>query len=396
MEPYVLPDLLTTAAGEPVESVHAWEQQRRPEILELFSRNVYGRTPATRVVIEYERGLTRSALDGAAVVREAVAQFGDPPSRITVPILIYLPAGLDRPAPAFLALNFWGNHEVAHDPAITLSTSWMRPVEQMGIVDNRATESSRGVMARRWPLRRILERGYAVATAHYGDFCLDLDDGYSSGAHRLFGTTGPERRPDQWAAIGAWAWGMSAVLDCMSFEPDVDQTAVIALGHSRLGKTALWAAAQDERFAMAVSNGSGCGGASLFRHTLGERLHVLSRIRPYWFCPAFAGYELREHDLPVDQHMLIAAIAPRPVYVASAAGDKWADPRGEYLAALHASRAYGLYGKQGLAGAEFPELDQVVIGDLSYHCRSGKHDLTGYDWERFMDAADLALPTVRR
>ena len=358
---YTLPDPLVMANGEPIADAATWTQKRRPEILQLFKTHVYGEMPGPLADARWEITEDGQALAGRARRRQIRVHFAaDGPC---MDILLYIPTGTQGPVRTFLGLNFFGNHTVLRDPNIHLNPNWMRPERKNGIVDNRATPDSRGCLSHRWPVANIIARGYALATVYSGDLDPDYDDGYHNGVHPLFYKEGQTRPgPDQWGTIGAWAWGLSRAMDYLQSDADIGDVAV--LGLSRLGKTSLWAGACDPRFALVISNESGCGGAALSRRCYGETIRHINERFPHWFCDNFHRYNDAEDDLPLDQHLLLALIAPRPLYVASAVEDRWCDPRGEFLAARAADPVYRLLG-----------------------C----HDLTAYDWAQYLDFADLHL-----
>lgn len=386
--PYTLPDPLTTDAGKPVKNVKEWETVRRPEILALFQENVYGKTPETKVPVRVVvNSVDNNALNGSAIRKQISLYLGEKEST-KMDILLYLPAKIKKPVPVFLGLNFEGNHSINADPGITLSTRWMRYDKVRGIVNHFSTEASRGVQAGRWNVEEILARGYGVATVYQGDIELDRVARSAEDVHNLF----PKPGPGDWGSIGAWSWGLSRALDYLITDKDVDGKRVAVLGHSRLGKAALWAGALDKRFALVISNNSGEGGASLYRRNYGERIADLTKAVPYWFCENFKGFTGHEDALPVDAHELIALIAPRPIYVASAVEDTWADPKGEFLSLYHAGPVYKLYGKKGLESDQQPGVGEPVgSGSLGYHVREGVHNVTLFDWQQYLNFADLHL-----
>lgn len=400
-DPYGLPQPLISEDGTPIVTARQWHDLRRPEILQLFAEQVYGRTPDDPFQVEYvdleEDG---TALDGTATRKQVRMRFSTRIGSLVAELLLYLPNQVTEPKPVFVGLNFRGNHTVSTDPAIWLPAS---------DPDNRF---ERGNRANRWPVEEIIARGYGLATLYYNDIDPDdRGDDHQNGIHRLFCLNGQSRpAPDEWGAIGAWAWGLSRVLDFLLTDSDIDPGRIAVMGHSRLGKTSLWAGARDERFALVVSNNSGTVGASLSRregepdvacpdpiviNACKEPLRFVSGAFPHWFADNFDQYRDNPSQIPVDQHQLIALMAPRPVYIASAEEDTWADPLGEFEGGLYASPVYELLGEEGMGVHEQPPINTPVQSIIGYHIRDGVHDVTLYDWQRYMDFADIHLGANR-
>jgi hypothetical protein len=386
-----LPDPLVLEDGSAVTDAAGWAR-RRSEILELFRAHVYGRSPAPPSTLHFEvADESPAALGGRATRRQVRIRLGERPDAPSLDLLLYVPRR-QQPVAAFLALNFAGNHTIHSDPDVRLARSWVPDDPASGVEGNRAAEASRGRNASRWAVEAIIERGYALATAYYGDIDPDYDDGFRNGVHTLGFGAEPPPPGERWGSIAAWAWGLSRALDYLELDADVDASRVAVMGHSRLGKAALWAGAEDERFALVVSNESGCGGAALSRRRVGETVAKINDRFPHWFADNFTRYDDSEDELPVDQHMLLALVAPRPLYVASATLDEWADPLGEFLSCVHASPVYELLGQPGLRATRQPEPDTpIAAGRIGYHLRTGRHDVTAFDWQAFLDFADRQL-----
>lgn len=379
---YTLPDPLTLRNGEPVRDAATWQQKRRPEIVQLFETQMFGRTPARQPKVTFELvSIDQAALGGKAIRKEVSIRIEGKAMRM----LLYLPAGAPGPIPVFVGLNFQGNHAIHADPGITLGDSWIVDPQTKARVKQRATVKTRGAAASRWPVEKILAKGFGLATIHYYDIEPDFDGGMPHGIRSLFIQPGRKTSAaDEWAAIGAWAWGLSRAVDYLETDKAVDAKRIALIGHSRLGKAALWAGAMDQRFAIVISNDSGEGGAAISRRQYGETVADLNTRFPHWFCANYQQYSGKEDTLPFDSHMLLALIAPRPLYVASALEDQWADPRGEFQAAVAAGPVYQLFGKKGVGTDRMPEIHQPVGGAIRYHIRAGKHDVTDYDWDQFL------------
>ena len=419
---FAMPDALVTFDGRIVNTPELWNDVRRPELLAAFAEEMYGKIPLLPHV--NERGVISMTVlekvdadyvfDGKAIRWQIRVRFmwgpGEPrpsgppsPMREDDPkiyILIYTPTNVEGPIPAFLGLNFQGNHTVDNDPGILLNDRiWNTTTREYAP----ATEERRGNQRDRWQIEKVIDRGYATITAYYQDIEPDFNGGHIHGFRRYFVQQG---EPSEGNTIATWAWGLSLIYNIVTgwdegmerrgssefLRLNIDPNRIILHGHSRLGKAALWAGAVDERFAMVISNNSGCGGAALTRREFGETVHRINTSFPHWFNENFKKYNHDVNSLPFDQHELIALIAPRPVYIASAVEDQWADPRGEFLSALHADPVYRLLGTDGFAGVtEMPGVNQPVGGTIGYHIRTGVHDVTAYDWEQWLDFADKHL-----
>ena len=382
---YTLPDPLNFNNGLKVSSKDDWTK-RRAELYSIFEHEVYGISPVWNGrLTAKEISADPHALGDKAVRREIRIRLQNGDRELEFTLLVYLPHA-SAPAPVFLGYNFSGNHSVTDEKGISITTSWMRNDPEEGVTGNKASEKGRGKSASQWQVRELISRGYGLVTLYYGDIDPDFDDGFKNGVHGLYGG---KRDSASWGSIAGWAWGLSRVMDWIEKTPSIDSKRVIVMGHSRLGKAALWAGASDKRFSIVVSNNSGCGGAALSKRIYGETVGRINTSFPHWFCTNFSKYNEKESLLPVDQHELLALMAPRPVYVASAEEDKWADPPGEFLSCLYASPVYTLLGLQGFPAKVMPQVNSPVTGgDIGYHVRSGGHDVKLYDWQRYLDFAD--------
>jgi len=347
---YTLPDPLVLLDGKKVKDIKTWEKKRRPEILKLFETYVYGRTMAGRPK-EMKWEITareENSLAGSVRTKDVTIYFAGKRDGPSMQLHITLPMNAKGPAPIFLVPG----------------------------IGSRNPE-------------KLISRGYGLANFNPSSIEPDNVSGYAKSIRSFFAKPGQkELGPDEWGAIGAWAWGMSRAMDYLVTDPDIDAKKVGIMGVSRYGKVAMWAGAQDQRFAIVFSAESGCGGANIVRRQYGETIRAITNQFPYWFDGHFKEYADRVNDLPVDWHMLIALMAPRPVYIATAEQDYWGDPRGSFLAAKFAERVYRLYGLKGLGVDDMPPVETPVGDMIGYHDRKGAHGLNDYDWQQFMNSAD--------
>ena len=380
--PYELPELLRFTDDKAVKDVKAWEMKRRPELLKLFAEQMYGKAPGAPADLHFKLLSEDQAAFGGLATRKEVKVCFDADGSHYLTLLLYVPNKRAGKAPCFLGINFFGNHTTTDDPAVSLPDSTRYRPD--------FTLDARGSQAQRWPFGYILGHGYAVATFCCEDVDPDVDDGFRNGVHGLLGPS--QRDGADWGTLAAWAWGLSRALDYLQADPDIAGDRVAVFGHSRMGKTALWAGANDPRFAMVIANAAGCGGAALSRRRYGETLRRINIRFPHWYCGNFHRYGGNEDAMPFDQHELLALIAPRPLYVESGSEDRWSDPYGEYLSLVAASPVYGLYGFDTFTDTAMPPVESPQVkGRTGYHIRAGRHEILLYDWQQYVAFADRFL-----
>ena len=354
---YELPDPLQFDDGREVRNARQWEKKRRPQVLEVFAQEMYGHMPARPEGLHFST-ISEETVYAGLGLRKVVRIYLDADQTHWFDVLIHLPKDAAGPVPMFVGLNFKGNDAT---------------------LDERADF--------RWPYELVLKAGMGVATAWRDSIEPDGKDSKlaeAEGVCRDGGVRSWYNKDGDWGAISAWAWGLSRIVDYLETDEAYDTDRLAVIGHSRLGKTALWAGANDLRFDMVISNDSGCCGAALSRRKFGETFEVIDTAFPHWFTREFDKYKGKEETFPADQHWLIALAAPRPVYVASATEDLWADPKGEWLAAKAAEPVYALFGMQGLDdGMPAPDVSDGD-GRIGYHIRTGKHNIRAFDWQQYI------------
>lgn len=354
---YELPDPLQFDDGREVRNARQWEKKRRPQVLEVFAQEMYGHMPARPEGLHFST-ISEETVYAGLGLRKVVRIYLDADQTHWFDVLIHLPKDAAGPVPMFVGLNFKGNDAT---------------------LDERADF--------RWPYELVLKAGMGVATAWRDSIEPDGKDSKlaeAEGVCRDGGVRSWYNKDGDWGAISAWAWGLSRIVDYLETDEAYDTDRLAVIGHSRLGKTALWAGANDLRFDMVISNDSGCCGAAISRRKFGETFAVIDTSFPHWFTREFDKYKGREEIFPADQHWLIALAAPRPVYVASATEDLWADPKGEWLAAKAAEPVYALFGMQGLDdGMPAPDVSDGD-GRIGYHIRRGTHNILAFDWQQYI------------
>lgn len=372
---YDLPPLLVTSNGQKVTTAAQWHSIRRPEILSLFSNLVYGRIPesSSPLTIEFEVAHTDpNFMDATATRKEIKIHLSNKKGRMAMHVLLFVPNEASKPVPCFMKHSFQNTRGDDFRPAL------LRP----------------GKLKNGWPLGDFIKQGYALCAVYHEELIGHNEVNFRNGIHKLFYPEGQSfPKAHEWGVLSACAWGAMRAMDYLETDQDIDHRRVAVMGHSKMGKTALWTAAQDNRFALAISSQSGCAGAALWRRKSGETLKKMVTRFPYWLCRNAWKFVEQEDDLPIDQHMLLACIAPRPVYIHSSTGDTWADPRGEYLSAYHAAEIYRLLGTNvALTEKTFPPVGSAIIeSHVGYHLREGGHSIEPYDWQKFIEFADHHL-----
>jgi len=381
-----LPDPLVMFNGTKVTTKAQWEKERRPELKKLFQHYMYGTAPAAPKVNAKVERVDKMALGGKATLKEITLTLAgvDGPK---IHVLLVIPNKRNGPAPVFVGMNFCGNHAVLSDPKIHLNTNWVY-ANQKGVKNNRATEASRGTNIDVWNIEAIIDSGYALATFYSGDIDPDRAD-VREGVQKFIG------KENDWSTIAAWAWGYSRVIDYLVTDVDIDATKIIAVGHSRLGKTALLAGAFDERIAVVIPYQAGCGGSGPSRAAIGnkgaEPVDRINKVFPHWFNKRFKDFNEEPERLPFDQHCLIAMCAPRPVLLSNAVEDKWANPDGQFELLVAADPVYRLVGAKGVASKTMPAVGKLMDSPLGYWIRDGKHSMNREDWNIFVEFADTHL-----
>lgn len=377
---YTLPDPLVLSSGKRVRDAKSWYRKRRPEIVRLFEEQQFGRSPGRPDGMSFDvfdKGTP--ALNGKAIRRQVTVYFSRDKAGPKMDLLVYLPAEARKPVPLLLNLSFTANSNVVDDPGIKPGEVWGR--------DKKRVPAPQGSNFGKLDVLPFLASGIGVATVYYGDIDPDFLGGIPNGVRALYLKPGQtEPAPDEWGAIAAWGWGLSRALDYFETDRGVDAKRVAIFGASRLGKTVLWAGARDTRFALVIASCSGEGGAALSRRNYGETVkHLTAPTRyPYQFAANYGKLADRANESPVDAHLLLSLIAPRPLLLQTGDTDLWSDPKGEFLSAVAAGPVYRLLGQQDLGTDEMPPAGQPILHTLGYYMHAGGHGTIPSDWGQFL------------
>lgn len=384
-----LPDPLVCLDGRRVETTAQWVESRRPELKALFAHYMYGALPPKPDAQTFDvTAVYPDFLEGKATLKLVTIAFGDPAAP-RIDLMVVVPNARRGRAPVFLAMNFCGNHALTTDARLPLTRGWLYE-SCAGCVEGRATQRARGSQAADWDLGRIVDRGYALAAFCSTDVDSDraeVSDGVYAWLATQSGQTSPPE-PSHRGTISAWAWGYHRCVDYLVRDRDLDAKRIAVVGHSRNGKTALLAAALDERIGLSIPHQAGCGGTAPSRGKIGESVKQINDRFPHWFNAAFKAFNEQPERLPFDQHCLVALMAPRPVLLSNAVEDQWANPAGQFEVLRAAQPVYRLLRAGGLDAQTMPEPGRLVASTLGYYIRPGKHSMTQGDWQVFLDFAD--------
>jgi len=378
--PYSLPKLPVDSNTTGCE----FQTKIRPQLVRTMADTMYGAVPPRCGELIFRSRSEGTAFGGLALRRETDIICRHNGMERTFHMLTYLPKTAAKPVPLLFGLNFKGNHTTTCDPGVTFFPFTPFPTlnHSPRFTDSRQDESHRGCAASSWEFEAVLKAGFGAATICYYDAYPDHPMGFESSIMRMFYTPREWQSPDRpTGAISAWVWCIERALDCLETMTEVDHNRIAVHGHSRLGKTALWAGANDCRIALTVSNCSGTCGAKLCHRFFGEDFRWIGTWNPHWLRGSFYQYMDCDLKFPADQHFLMAAIAPRLLYVASATDDVYADPEGEFAAAVAAAPAWRLFGGSGLGTTVFPAPGKLSGHEIGYYLRSGGHAFTPENWQ---------------
>ena len=376
-----------------INDVSTWENVRRPELIDYYENYVFGKRPSLKPTVVYSvLSVDTISIGGVAMEHtEIEADFKYRGRRMKSHYAKFLPLNIKNPI-VFVGLNFFGNSTLDTLSTLTQSNHFVMKNAVVKTKGHRVTEESRGTKAYRWPLDLIVGSECGLITAHYADFDPDVYNGFLDGVHGLAEGRVHVRKRNEWGSVSAWAWGLSELQSYLELQPETKKSKTAVIGHSRLGKAALWAGIIDERFDMVVSNNSGCAGAAQFRTMRGEDIEKITNRFPYWFARNFQSFRGNDSLLLVDQEMLLSLVAPRPLYVASASKDSWADPEGEYLSFYKSQAIYSLYDSTLEIPYKYPSANESIqYGNMAYHLRSGEHEILRWDWEKYVYFAKKVL-----
>jgi hypothetical protein len=382
--PAARPPVLGPFGADPVvKTPSEWTDRRAPLLREAFQREVYGRLPtAGPARVETVKALPPPAPD--AVAEQWTVRVDAPEGTVRFNMVVVTPA-TPGPHPVIVMQTFCGNRAAmgGMEAADLLTPTPCGDVDAglVGVLIEKLRIF--GEFIARPPWDKVIDRGYAIATFYAGDLVPDRANGAAEAVARLQPDVPPA---DRAGAIAAWAWAYSRAIDVLETDRRLDPARQTAWGHSRNGKAALLAAAFDPRIDAVIAHQSGKGGATLTRASKGESVEQITDAYPFWFGSRYAGWAGREQSIPVDQHQLIALIAPRPVLIGTGRRDMWSGPHGAWRALEGAAPAYRLLGSPGLKQTRLEE--PVWDGDLVYFLRKGRHGVTGEDWDAFLTFLD--------